>query len=68
MNNIVETILDAITEELEYYKYIRDDNIDIGCYYDDYTHGVFQGQVQAAERIKSKVLKIIETTSDKEDL
>ena len=67
MNNIVETILDAITEEFEYYKYIRDDNIDIGSYY-DYTHGVFQGQVQAAERIKSKVLKIIETTSDKEDV
>lgn len=67
MNNIVDTILDAITEEFEYYKYIRDDNIDIGCCY-DYAHGVFQGQVQALERIQSKVLKIIETASDKEDV
>ena len=52
-------IVNAIVEELEFNQYIRDDNLNAGNPY-DYIHGVFQGQVQAAERIMTKVLKLIE--------
>lgn len=64
MDDIKKAITDAIAEEYEYFAYIRDDNLDIGSRF-DYQHGVFQGQVQAAERIMSKVLKIINADDEK---
>lgn len=62
---IKNKIVNAMAEEYEYFEFIRDDNIDLGdCY--DYTHGVYQGQLQAAERIMSRVLKIINEDDAKE--
>lgn len=65
MDDIKQAITNAIVEEVEYFTYIRDDNIDIGNRF-DYMHGVYQGQVQAAERIMSKVLKIINANDEKD--
>ena len=52
-------IVNALAEEVEFTQYIRDDNLDVGNPH-DYTHGVFQGQAQEAERIMAKILKLIE--------
>ena len=65
MDDIKKAITDAIVEEVEYFTYIRDDNIDLGTRF-DYMHGVYQGQAQAAERIMSKVLKIINADDEKD--
>lgn len=63
--SLENTIVNALAAELEYYVYIRDDNINVGNPR-DWSHGVQQGQVQAAERIMSKIVKIINDSQVKD--